>query len=127
MADTARKASLSVSFNGTDISAVVSKYLMSLSFTDNEEDEADYLQIKLQDRDGTWLQQWLQDFIEAAGGNYDKNKKEKVLTYTVSDSHAGIYKTVQKGSSSFDAALCQSYLIALGFMRKIRREKIDVL
>lgn len=125
MADTARKASLSVSFEGTDISAVVSKYLMSLSFTDNEEDEADDLQIKLQDRDGTWLQQWLQDFIESAGGNYDKNKKENALTYTVKDSHAGIYKTVKNGSSSFDAALCQAYLIALGFMAGTPKKKAD--
>lgn len=125
MADTARKASMSVSFNGTDISAVVSKYLMSLSFTDNEEDEADDIQIKLQDRDGTWLQQWLQDFIESAGGNYDKDKKEQTLTYTVNDSHAGIYSTVQKGSASFDSALCQAYLIALGFMTGTPSNKTD--
>lgn len=125
MSETARKTSLSVSFNGTDISAVVSKYLMSLSFTDNEEDEADDLQIKLQDRDGTWLQKWLQDFIESAGGNYSKDKNTKGLTYTVNDTHAGIYSTVQKGSSSFDAALCQSYLIALGFLAGPPKSKAD--
>ena len=125
MSDLARKASISVSFNGTDISAVVSKYLMSLSFTDNEEDEADDLQIKLQDRDGTWLQKWLQDFIDAAGGNYDKKRKAKNLTCTVNDSHAGIYQTVQKGTSSFDAALCQAYLIALGYMSGTPKTKAD--
>ncbi len=125
MAEKARTTSISVSFNNTDISAIVSKYLMSLSFTDNEEDEADDLQIKLQDRDGTWLQKWLQDFIESAGGNYDKKKDTKALTYTVNDSHAGIYLTVQKGSSSFDAALCQSYLIALGFMSGTPKKKTD--
>ena len=107
MAGTARKAFTSVSFNGTDISDVVNKYLMSLSYVDNEEDEADDLQIKLEDRSGIWLQQWLQDFIEKAN-EYDTSSAA-TRTTTVNDTHAGIYKSVSKGSSMFDSAICQVY------------------
>lgn len=65
--DRARKTELSVSFDGTDISAVVNDYLISLSYTDNEEDEADDLQIKLEDRAWVWVQQWLGNVIDGAG------------------------------------------------------------
>lgn len=122
MAGTARKAFTSVSFNGTDISDVVNKYLMSLSYVDNEEDEADDLQIKLEDRSGIWLQQWLQDFIEKAN-EYDTSAAVK--TTTANDTHAGIYKAVSKGSSTFDSALCQVYLITLGYLAGDVKVKAD--
>ena len=123
MAGTARKAFTSVSFNGTDISDVVNKYLMSLSYVDNEEDEADDLQIKLEDRSGIWLQQWLQDFIEKAN-EYDTSSAA-TRTTTVNDTHAGIYKSVSKGSSMFDSAICQVYLIALGYLTGEVKVKAD--
>ena len=62
----ARKTEVSVSFDGTDISDVVNQYLISLSYTDNEEDEADDLQIKLEDRAWVWVQQWLGNVIDGA-------------------------------------------------------------
>ena len=60
------------------------------------------------------------------GGNYTKKKSTKALTYTVKDNHAGIYKTVQSGSASFEAALCQAYLIGLGYMTGTPKKKADV-
>jgi len=62
----ARQTKVSVSFDGADISSVVSNYLLSMSFIDNEEDEADDLQIKLEDRTGIWLQHWLGGIIDGA-------------------------------------------------------------
>lgn len=67
----ARRADLQVTFAGTDISVAVNADLSSFTFTDNEEDEADDLQIKLNDREGKWLTKWLNNAINAAaeGGN----------------------------------------------------------
>ena len=46
----ARRAAVQVNFAGVDITNDIRKYLLSLTYTDSEEDEADDLQIKLQDR-----------------------------------------------------------------------------
>ena len=62
----ARRAEMSVSFDGVDITADIKPYLLSLSYTDNEEGEADDLQLTLQDRDGLWLKNWLEEAVEAA-------------------------------------------------------------
>ena len=55
-----------VTFDGVDISKDINTDLLSLSYTDNEEDEADDLQIKLQDRAKKWLGRWLNDTLTAA-------------------------------------------------------------
>lgn len=62
----ARRTAISVYFGGLDITKDMQKYLISLTYTDNEEDEADDLQIKLQDRDGIWREKWLNTAIHAA-------------------------------------------------------------
>lgn len=111
----ARAAQLSVTFNNTDISSVVNKYLMSFSFTDNEEDEADDLQIKLEDRNGTWLQKWLQDFIEDSAGPHYVTKSTSP-TVKVNDTRFGIYNTVSAGTNSYEGAVCQAYLKSLKFL-----------
>lgn len=64
--DTARHALADVYFAGVDISKSLRPYLLSLSYTDNEEDETDDLQIKIEDRDGTWLRKWLDVSAHAA-------------------------------------------------------------
>ena len=38
---------------------IFNKYLQSLSYTDNEQDETDDLQLTLDDREGVWLGSWL--------------------------------------------------------------------
>ena len=53
--DHAVATDIAVAFDGVDISDDVSRYMLSMTYTDNEEDEADDLQLKLQDRDGLWL------------------------------------------------------------------------
>ena len=62
----ARRATAEIVFGGTDITTSIRPYLISLTYTDNEEDETDDLQIKLQDRDSVWLEKWLNDAVQAA-------------------------------------------------------------
>lgn len=80
----ARRTSIEVFFSGVDITADIKKYLLSLSYTDNEEDEADDLQIKLQDRDCIWLESWLNSTIQAAAESAPEEveKKYKVNAQT---------------------------------------------
>lgn len=62
----ARRTKVEIAFGGVDITKTIQPYLLSVSYTDNEEDESDSLQIKLQDREDLWLSDWLEDVIEAA-------------------------------------------------------------
>ncbi len=77
----ARRTSFEVFFAGVDITSSLQKYFMSLTYTDNEEDETDDLQIKLHDREDIWLEQWLNSVIEtAAEGTSDEIvKKYRVI------------------------------------------------
>lgn len=54
----ARRTEISVKLDGADISADINNYLLSMSYTDNEEDKTDDLQISLDDRDGVWIGNW---------------------------------------------------------------------
>ena len=60
----ARRTKAEVSFGGVNITKSIQPYLLSISYTDNEADETDDLQIKLQDRDDLWLTQWLEEIAE---------------------------------------------------------------
>lgn len=55
----ARRTEIRLTFEGVDISADINKHLLSLTYTDNEEDETDDLQVSLDDREGVWLGDWL--------------------------------------------------------------------
>jgi phage protein D len=54
----ARRASLTLLYNNVSITADVSKDLLSFSYTDNDGDKADDLQVTLQDRNGYWAGPW---------------------------------------------------------------------
>lgn len=62
-----RRTAVEISFEGVDITTSIRPYLKSLTYTDHESDEADDLQITLQDREGIWMEQWLNDVIDTAG------------------------------------------------------------
>lgn len=62
----ARRAETQVVIGGVDVSVYVNKGWISFTYTDNEEDEADDLQIKVHDRDGKWLRKWLNSIITNA-------------------------------------------------------------
>ena len=61
-----KRASWAVSVQGVDITNEINRDLLSMTVTDNEEDEADDLQITLADKDVKWIKYWLNDSIQAA-------------------------------------------------------------
>lgn len=63
---TSRRAEVHITFDGTDITEDIKPYLLSMTYTDNEEDECDALAVELQDREGIWLESWASDMIAAA-------------------------------------------------------------
>lgn len=62
----ARRTAITITFNGVDISDSMLKYLTSLTYNDYEEGESDEIQIALQDRNGVWVQQWIEDLIDSS-------------------------------------------------------------
>jgi phage protein D len=87
----ARRAAVEIAFAGVDITSSIRPYLLSMSYTDNEADETDDLQLQLQDRDGIWMKSWLGEAIDAASAaklqieatilreNWNGDGKDKVL------------------------------------------------
>ena len=63
----ARRTAVEITFDGVDITKSIRQYFKSLTYTDSEEEEADDLQIRLQDSGGIWMEKWLNEAIEAAG------------------------------------------------------------
>ena len=55
----ARRVSAIIEIDGINVSKEVNSYLLSMSYTDNEEDKADDLQLTLDDRENIWLGSWL--------------------------------------------------------------------
>lgn len=55
----ARRILTIIKYNNKDISADISKYLKSISYTDNLSGEADDLQITLEDKSGLWQSTWM--------------------------------------------------------------------
>lgn len=64
----ARRAVIRLTFSGVDISADINKHLLSLTYTDNEEDKTDDLQLSLDDKEGVWLGSWLNTPSASKGG-----------------------------------------------------------
>lgn len=62
----ARRALVSVTFDGADITEDIKPYLLSFQYTDDTDDFADDIKFRLQDRDGIWLESWLTEAVEAA-------------------------------------------------------------
>jgi len=84
----ARRTAVRLIFEGVDISADVNRYLISLSYTDNEADETDDLQLTLDDREGVWLGSWLNTPSAAKSSeiaavivqkNWESTGKDRVL------------------------------------------------
>lgn len=65
----ARRTEAEVYIAGVDISASLRPRLISLTYTDNEEDKTDDLQIKLQDRDGVVMNEWLNSAVQSASSS----------------------------------------------------------
>ncbi|MEG2678598.1 MAG: SH3 domain-containing protein [Oscillospiraceae bacterium] len=59
----ARRTGLQVTIGGVNVSDDINRYLLSLTYTDNEDGETDDLQIKLDDTGDVWLCKWLDKAI----------------------------------------------------------------
>jgi phage protein D/uncharacterized protein YraI len=81
-----RSSRADIIFQGVDITKDVSPYLLSATYTDNEDGETDDLQIKLQDRDGIWLENWLKSVLNAAAGDTGNNPPPTAQNAQESDS-----------------------------------------
>ena len=55
----ARRAEIKLFLDGADVTADINRDLLSMTYTDNEEDKADDLQLSLADREWIWLGNWL--------------------------------------------------------------------
>jgi len=72
----ARRTEIKLEFEGVDISNEIEKYFLSMTYTDNEEDKADDLQISLDDRDGIWIGDWLNTAAQSEPGESSSNITE---------------------------------------------------
>lgn len=62
----ARRTAVNLTFDGVDITTDAAMDLLSVSYTDTES-ETDDLEIRLQDRNGIWLRQWLTSISDTLG------------------------------------------------------------
>ena len=84
----ARRTEIKLIFEGADISEDINKNLLSLTYTDNEEDKTDDLQICIDDREGYWLGSWLDSETASKGAeisaviiqkNWESTGQDQVL------------------------------------------------
>lgn len=97
-----RRTEITAVFGGTDITTELRPYLLSLQYTDNEEDAADDLQIQLQDREGLWVQKWLNTAIQSAASGAAYSAKP---TEESSDSSENTETTVTRYMANCTAAV----------------------
>ncbi len=99
----ARRAEISVSFQGVNITSSIRKNLVSLAYTDNESGNSDDLQIVLQDRDGLWMENWLGEAIDSASAARLKITAEIIRQNWKSD---GKDETLKCGEFELDSVTC---------------------
>ena len=93
----ARRAAVEVTFDGADITSSIRPYLLSLTYTDSEEDQSDSLQIQLQDRDGLWLESWLNKAVEASAAS------KLSMSATITPENWGNGEALPTGSFELDS------------------------
>lgn len=111
----ARRTAVKLYFKGADISKDLSKYLLSLSFTDKEEDETDDISISLDDREGKWIKDWLNTNKTAAKAQTVTKKREVKVGNIVQFKGGPVYisssaaePTVTRGASKCKCTIANS-------------------
>lgn len=89
-----RRAAVQLFFDGVDISEDLREYLISMTYTDSEEDEADDLQIKLADASGIWRKDWIARAVDTASES--SLQRQKTDAAATGDSTAGQYSVTAK-------------------------------
>jgi len=87
--DISRRTDVEVFFDGVNISKSLRKYFISMTYTDCEEDEADDLQILIEDRNEVWLTKWLNNAIQAAASTSNTVKGLKIEAAFIQKNWAG--------------------------------------
>ena len=98
--DEARRVELRLKFENVKVPLNINKYLSSLTYTDEEEDKADDLQLTFDDRERKWLGDWLK--IEPTIVKTKKQVKKEVAQENV------VNYTVKKGDTLW--AIAKQYL-----------------
>lgn len=92
----ARRTDVEFAFDGFDMSDIMAQYYTSFTYSDCEEDESDSIEITLQDRNMTWMREWLPDIIDKAAAG--------MLTMS-----ATIVRRYQDGGSSEERLPCGTF------------------
>jgi len=80
----ARRVKIQIEVEGVDVSADINKYLQSFTYTDNEEDKADDVQITVDDRENIWLGSWLKSETDGTGETQStEDSKNESISYIV--------------------------------------------
>lgn len=88
--DTARNTTLSVKINNVDVTSEINKRLISATYTDSEDGEADDFEMLLADRDGVIITEWLSKEIEQrAAANKGGASKATIVPTIVQHNWSG--------------------------------------
>ncbi len=82
----ARRVELRLKFENVKVPLNINKYLSTLTYTDEEEDKADDLQLTFDDRERKWLGDWLKitpTVVRTTKQVQKEVQKENVINYTV--------------------------------------------
>lgn len=116
----ARRTVIRLTFEGVDISADINRNLLSMAYTDNEEDKTDDLQLSLDDAEGVWLGNWLNTPSASKGAeisavivqkNWESDGKDRVLDCgvfeidTVDGSGPPAKATIKAGSIPYSSTI----------------------
>lgn len=94
----ARRTEVLLSINGVDISEDLADYLLSLTYTDEEEDKTDDLSVQIADRDGIWRKCWLNSDVSSAHSS------------TASAFSVGTKVMVKQGAKDYNGVQLQSWV-----------------
>ncbi len=110
----ARRTLAEVSFDGIQITESIAPYLLSLTYTDNEEDETDDLQIKMHDRDYIWLEEWLQAAINTDSVKPTSTITETPITVIADEFVAGAAISLNNAKGYVNSATSYSFGVKTG-------------
>lgn len=103
--DIARRTSVKVKVNGVDISEDMSKYLLSMTYTDEQEDKTDDLSLVIDDREGIWLKSWLNSGVKSAARSDSSGGSGSSGGLAVGDC-----VMVKQGASAYDGTSLQAWV-----------------
>lgn len=118
--DIARRTSVKVKVNGVDISEDMSKYLLSMTYTDEQEDKTDDLSLVIDDREGIWLKSWLNSGVKSAARSDGSGGSGSSGGLAVGD---GVM--VKQGASAYDGTPFQAWVYSYTGFTVIEIGKIN--